>query len=273
LIADESRELRRVGLWALGFVEEPGDVDILAAVATDPDPEIRSVAIGSIPDPARDDRAFHVIVRALHDFVEEVRVSAVSRLGYSGRSDAVVPVAAAGDVAPHVRTMAAYALGRLKRAEAVPTLLRLLDDPDRHVRERAVEALGVIGGPAAVDALTALGGDPDPQVRTQAAKALPQAAGSDPRVTVRITELARDPEPSVRAATLSGLATAGGSTWAPIVTELANDPSPEVRQRVAVVARLIAPDDVRNILRGYADDHDPTVRRIATVELDRLTGP
>ncbi|MFG2053245.1 HEAT repeat domain-containing protein [Micromonospora sp. NPDC048930] len=34
-------ELRRVGLWALGFVVEAQDVEPLAAAATDPDPMVR----------------------------------------------------------------------------------------------------------------------------------------------------------------------------------------------------------------------------------------
>ncbi|WDQ02209.1 hypothetical protein PVK74_10520 [Micromonospora chalcea] len=43
-------ELRRAGLWALGFVVEAQDVELLAAA--DADPRVTSVAIGSIPNPA-----------------------------------------------------------------------------------------------------------------------------------------------------------------------------------------------------------------------------
>jgi hypothetical protein len=135
-------ELRRVGLWALGFVVEARDVELLAAAATDVDPTVRSMAIGSIPDPAGDDHAFRVLILALRDPDEQVRVSAVSRLGYTGRADGVAPlVTLAADRAPRVRSMVAYALGRLRSAEATPTLLRLLHDPDRHVRERVGDAL------------------------------------------------------------------------------------------------------------------------------------
>jgi hypothetical protein len=57
------------------------------------------------------------------------------------------------------------------------------------------------------------------------------------------------------------------------LVELANDPDPMVRQRVAVVARHLAPDAAPDILHRYATDQDQTLRRLASTELDRLTNP
>ncbi|MBQ0977954.1 MULTISPECIES: HEAT repeat domain-containing protein [Micromonospora] len=272
----DTPELRRVGLWALGFVVEAQDVELLAAAVTDADPEIRSMAVGSIPDPAGDDWAFGALVLALRDLNEQVRVSAASRLGYTGRVDAVAPlVALAADPTPRVRSMVAYALGRLGSHEATPALQRLLQDPDRPVRENAAEALGSVGGPAAVDTLLVLAADQDPQLRVQAAKALATAADSDPRVAPQLTMLARDGEAAVRAATLSGLASADGrpSHRGRLLVELADDPDPMVRQRVAVVARHLAPDAAPDILHRYTRDPNQTLRRLAATELDRLTNP
>src|SRR5262249_12579354 len=105
------------------------------------------------------------------------------------------------------------------------------------------------------------------------AKALAKVVDADSRVTAQITSLAGDAEPAVRAATLSGLASSGSTakTWAPLVVELANDPDPTVRQRVAVVARHLAPDAAADILQRYTGDQDQTLRRLATTELTRLT--
>lgn len=274
--AHETPELRRTGLWALGFVAQAQDTDLLAVAATDVDPDIRSMAIGSILNPATDDRAFRVLVEALRDRDERVRVSAVNRLGYTSRTDAVTPlVALATDQAPRVRSMVAYALGQLGSQEATPTLLKLLHDPEPSVRDNARHALGSVGGPAAVEALLRLAADSDPQVRAQAAKALPKAIDSDARVTQQLMALAHDDEAVVRAATLSGLASVGSgqSRWASLIAELANDPDPLVRQRVAVVARHLAPDAVPDILRRYTTDSDARLRKLAVTELTRLTDP
>jgi HEAT repeat protein len=272
--ADEAPELRRAGLWALGFVAEAQDADLLAGAATDIDPEIRSIAIGSIMNPAADDRGFHVLVLALRDPEAQVRVSAVSRLGYTGRTEAVMPlVALAADQAPRVRSMVAYALGQLGSQAAIPALLRLLQDPESSVRDNARHALGSVGGAAAVDALLTLAADLDPQVRVQAAKALAKAIDSDARVTQQLLVLARDDEAVVRAATLSGLASAsdGSSRWATLAADLVNDPDPLVRQRVAVVARHLAPEAAPDILSRYTTDPDARLRELAATELTRLT--
>jgi HEAT repeat protein len=265
-------ELRRVGLWALGFVAGAQDLDLLAAAASDADPAIRSVAVGSIPGPAGDDRAFGMVADALGDLEEQVRVSAASRLGFTGRRDAVPPLASlATDRAPRVRSMAAWALGHLGRAEAAGPLLRLLRDPHDHVREQAVSALGAVGGPVAVDALLGLAAEADPLRRAQAARALATAAGTDPRVWPQVMMLACDHEAGVRAATLSGTASLQPER-AQLVAGLADDPDPVVRRRVAVTARHLAPDAARDILTRYARDRDQAVRRLASIELGRLAG-
>jgi len=75
-----------------------------------------------------------------------------------------------------VRVSAAYALGRLGKAEpgVVEGLLGLLGDEDQNVRWRAAYALGVLGKaePGVVEGLLGLLDDEDEDVRGSAALAL-----------------------------------------------------------------------------------------------------
>ncbi|GIJ44017.1 hypothetical protein Val02_09030 [Virgisporangium aliadipatigenens] len=273
LVRADAPHRRRVGLLALGAVAEPGDAALLAEAAGHTDPEIRLMAVETVVDPARDDRAFGIVRAALHDADEHVATAAINRLAATGRPAAVAALAAATTHDdPRMRARTAYALGRLGDPSATPALLALLHDADRHVRDQARDALGGIGAPAAVDALLAEATGDDPYRRAQAAKALAKAADTDPRAAPHLTRLARDPDPTVRAATLSGLATVadGSSRWAGPVTELADDPDPAVRQRVAFVVGHLAPEEAETLLRRLAEDPVATVRQAAAGRLNRM---
>lgn len=73
-----------------------------------------------------------------------------------------------------VRSHAAWQLGRLKDARAVPALIRLLEsDESEDVRLTAAWALGELGDPAAISALEAAReSDASEDVRSQAQEAL-----------------------------------------------------------------------------------------------------
>lgn len=197
----------------------------------------------------------------------DVRAVAVSQLGFTRRADAIPPLSAlADDPLPQIRVHVAHALGQIGSQDATPPLLRLRADADPHVRSRATHALGTIGGPTAVDALRAMAEDPDPTVRTDAAQALPQADGD---THAQFTALATDPVPEVRAALLSGLAAAGtAGGFDDLLSALADDPSPHVRRRVAATIRRLAPARAPAVLRRYLNE--PALRTIAERELNRL---
>jgi HEAT repeat protein len=74
-----------------------------------------------------------------------------------------------GDVA-ELRYEAARSSGEIGDEEAVPDLIRLLDDPDPEVQEAAIAALGKIGGAAAKGALQKLSKSANARIK-EAAKA------------------------------------------------------------------------------------------------------
>ena len=85
------------------------------------------------------------------------------------------------DAEPDVRAEAVAGLSRLRRPEAVPSLLPMLQDVDTQVRVETAVALGLLADPRAIDALTAALTDAEPAVREEAARALGLIARGQPR--------------------------------------------------------------------------------------------
>jgi HEAT repeat protein len=275
LIAGGNPEHRRAALRWLEPVARAEDVPLLARAADDPDPAIRVLVARNLPDPARDDAAFAVLVAILQDHDTEVRISAIRRLAEIRRRDAGGPLAAlAADPEPRVRAKVAYALGRLGSADAQPVLAGLLHDTDEGVRGRAGEALGRIGGDPAIDALLAESSAGEPRRRVRAAKALAQVADDDPRVAPRLRALAGDRDAGVRAAVLSGLATAGDITgrWSSLVEELAGDADVTVRHRVVGTVAHLHPYPRQVLTLLSSADPSGFVREAAAEALRRLPG-
>lgn len=80
--------------------------------------------------------------------------------------------------------------------EAVPALIRALDDPDPVVRRHAASALSHQEDPRAVGPLATRRDDPDPEVRYAVAVAL--AHQDDPAAVDALVALTRDARPAVR---------------------------------------------------------------------------
>lgn len=139
------RELRRVGVWALGFVGTQRDQALVVEAAADADPRVRSTALGSIRRTADSDPEVAEVLRAgTRDADPQVRVSAIDKLGWH-RAASLIPLitACAGDPEPRVRTFVAHALGRIaEMPEAKRAALELLaGDRDARVGEAARKAL------------------------------------------------------------------------------------------------------------------------------------
>jgi HEAT repeat protein len=139
----ESVDVRRRVLEALGVLSEPVVADMIAAAYADADPGMRASAVYAMGRSV-DERWLPTI---LHELESE---------------------------SPELRFEAARAAGQLASARAVVPLITLLDDPDLEVKLAAVGALGEVGGDVARKALLQCARSKDPAIRDAAAEALGQ---------------------------------------------------------------------------------------------------
>ncbi len=138
---DETIEVRRRAVEAIGYSGAEGVPDLIQAAYDDDDDRMRSSAVFAMGRSA-DPRWAEVALRET-DSPE-----------------------------PQMRYEAARACGELQNQDALPALSRLLDDPDDQVREAAVWALGQIGGNESRRLLSAILEDEDSDLREAAEAAL-----------------------------------------------------------------------------------------------------
>lgn len=120
-----------------------------------------------------DEEVTRIIKAAYRDAEEKMRISAVFAMGRNAdpcwRETAMAELE---NPNPEMRFEAARACGELENAKAVPTLIRLIGDPDREVQGAAIWALGQIGGEEARRALEACCYSEDEVLREAAGDAM-----------------------------------------------------------------------------------------------------
>ncbi|RKR86178.1 HEAT repeat protein [Micromonospora pisi] len=154
-IVANHRDLRGAGLWALGYLIQPSDINVLQQALTDVDPQIRRAVLGSLTSIEGDRRAYELVLSALHDPDDWTRRSAVLHLRWFADPDSVnhlLPLTR--DPAVHVRSALGETIGYLPihpdhRPDATAALLSLLVDAEPRVRAGAARGLGNLRGAAA----------------------------------------------------------------------------------------------------------------------------
>ena len=140
---------------------------------------------------------------------------------------------------PNIRKGAAYTLGEINDASAVPALSEALKDPEINVRNQIVESLGGIKDPAVLDPIIKiLKTDPESSIRRTALASLAlRGAIKDPRVVPALIEALKDPDINVGKAAASSLGDVGpdAKDAIPALIEKTKDSSSDMR-KIAVVS-------------------------------------
>ena len=158
------------------------------------------------------------------------------------------------------------ALGLVRDREAVPALVRVLDDPHDEIRAAAVDALGSIGDVAAVQALLARIGE---QSRHQQARLVEALRRIGPAVTASVVTLGAE-APGERRMIAEILALVGGTGARVTLMEWTGDADALVRAASWRAIGMIGMDEraAYHALRALSDQ-DPRVRAQAAQALGR----
>jgi HEAT repeat protein len=107
---------RRDAAWLWGFAGEAVPIQPLLALSRDECPEVRGAALGSLASCKNREEVFQALVGALKDPQENVRVDAISALGYYGDGRAAPLIFPYSRDKGEVGRIAKYAIGQLRRA-------------------------------------------------------------------------------------------------------------------------------------------------------------
>jgi len=176
------------------------------------------------------------------------------------------------DSVASVREDAAYALGRLESAAAVPVLVaRLAHDPAPQVREMIAWALGQIESHAGTEALASTAQHDDAEdVRAMAVWALGQV--SDPSAVPALEQVLHDRSAEVRGRAAWALGTITPSKAPSGLIAALSDPSSEVRMRAAWALGQIGDSSAASRLAVAIRDSSSEVRKAAMWAVGQIGG-
>ena len=248
---------RAAGLSALAMTGSSAVRDQVVDALGDPSVEVRLEALRAL---AADPGAVGTgaLGAVMHDADAQVRAHAVDVIAGTEDEDALpLLIRALDDPAEGVRLATRSALGRLRSPAAVDLLLEALERPAH--RAAAVEALAALGESATgrlVRAFAASGGEVREAVRT----ALLRSGAID-----RTVASLRDPKPARRRAALTLLRAVRPEGIAAEVAQRLEDPDPDVRQAAAQLLGELGDRSVVQVLQ-HAFVNDPDMDVVAAVE-------
>lgn len=203
------------------------------------------------------------VIAALGDPSVDVRLEALRALAVDPAAVGTSPLAAVmRDADPRVRAQAVDVIAGTEDEDALPLLVRALDDPAEAVRLATRRALGRVRSPAAVDLLLeALGRPAHRAAAVDALAALGQPA------TGRLVRALATTTGEVRDAVREALLRSGAVER---TVRSLRDPSPSRRRAALTLLRAVRPEGVAIVVAERLEDPDPDVRQAAAQLLGEL---
>jgi len=188
--SDPAQDVRATAASSLGHLVYLGEIEeipaariapalaaLRAVIASDEALEIRRRAVEALSFSGEQDVP-EIIRNAYASPDKAMRASAVFAMGSSADDQWIATIISELEAqSPAMRYEAARAAGELEARTAVPTLARLLDDPDAEAQMMAVWALGQIGGDRARKLLTGIAQGDDEALAEAATEALQELEG------------------------------------------------------------------------------------------------
>ena len=166
------------------------------------------------------------------------------------------------------RATAAFSLGDMGSTQAVPNLLRALDDRAGDVRRAAARSLGRIGATNAIGPL--VGVAVTGRVPRDVAKLALLDIG--PAAVPELASLADHPEPPVRSSAVELIGLIGSADDAAAILDRLTDPAAAVRVAAAGALGRLGAAEARDGLVRALDDRVPAVRVAAADALGGIGG-
>ena len=209
-----------------------------------------------------------ILAEAIGRLSRSVSGEARVRIGeyFAGTEAYTAEVGALRDHRAWRRATAAYRLGDMGCPEAVPAILRRLDDRDPDARAAAARSLGRLAAPEAAE----------PLVHTLVSGTVPRAIAFralldiGPGTLPVLRTLVHDPDQDVRASAIELLGWLGDASDDAAVIEAVGDPAAEVRARAAGALGRLASADGADVLAQALDDRIYFVRLHAARALGQV---
>ena len=285
-LKDKDANVRLKAAEALGKLADSRAIDpLIEALKNDADWEIRDMAawaLGQINDPRSTDPLSYASVKDADWHVREEAYDALQKNTVGGNkvdARSVDPIIGAlNDEDNDVRLRAAEALGQLKNATAVDSLIESLkNDADWEIRDMAAWALGQIDDPRSTDPLSyASVKDADWHVREEAYNALQKNTVGGNKVDARSVDPiigalnGEDAEVRLRAAEALGLLKNAAAVDS-LIEALKNDADWEIRDMAAwALGQIDDPRIIDPLSYASVKDADYHVREEAKNSLEKL---